>query len=59
KDGKPEEVMQYYNAQIAEKENPTVQHREQEERSVQTRTRSAEATIGPESLHNPAANPKQ
>lgn len=52
KDGKPEEVMDFYNALIAEKENETVQLRELEDGSVQTRSGSGEATIGPVSLHN-------
>ncbi|NAT17199.1 ABC transporter ATP-binding protein [Pseudomonas syringae] len=52
KDGKPEEVMDFYNALIAEKENATVQLRELEDGSVQTRSGSGEATIGPVSLHN-------
>lgn len=54
KDGKPEEVMDFYNALIAEKENATVQLRELEDGSVQTRSGSGEATIGPVSLHNVA-----
>ncbi|WP_440812315.1 ABC transporter ATP-binding protein [Pseudomonas syringae] len=54
KDGKPEEVMDFYNALIAEKENATVQLRELEDGSVQTRSGSGEATIGPVSLHNAA-----
>ncbi|EPM71025.1 lipopolysaccharide ABC export system, ATP-binding protein [Pseudomonas syringae pv. theae ICMP 3923] len=52
KDGKPEEVMDFYNALIAEKENATVQLRELEDGSVQTRSGSGEATIGPVTLHN-------
>ncbi|KTB75607.1 ABC transporter ATP-binding protein [Pseudomonas syringae] len=54
KDGKPEEVMDFYNALIAEKENATVQTRELEEGVVQTRSGSGEATIGPVTLHNAA-----
>ncbi|AVX24465.1 MULTISPECIES: ABC transporter ATP-binding protein [Pseudomonas] len=54
KDGKPEEVMDFYNALIAEKENATVQLRELEDGSVQTRSGSGEATIGAVSLHNAA-----
>lgn len=54
KDGKPEEVMDFYNALIAEKENATVQLRELEDGSVQTRSGSGEATIGPVTLHNAA-----
>ncbi|GFZ58496.1 ABC transporter ATP-binding protein [Pseudomonas amygdali pv. morsprunorum] len=54
KDGKPEEVMDFYNALIAEKENSTVQTRELEEGGVQTRSGSGEATIGLVTLHNAA-----
>ncbi|EKG40234.1 ABC transporter ATP-binding protein [Pseudomonas syringae] len=54
KDGKPEEVMDFYNALIAEKENATVQVRELEDGSMQTRSGSGEATIGSVSLHNAA-----
>ncbi|RMO80987.1 Lipopolysaccharide ABC export system, ATP-binding protein [Pseudomonas syringae pv. philadelphi] len=54
KDGKPEEVMDFYNALIAEKENATVQLRELEDGSVQTRSGSGEATIGSVSLHDAA-----
>ncbi|SDX27623.1 lipopolysaccharide transport system ATP-binding protein [Pseudomonas syringae] len=54
KDGKPEEVMDFYNALIAEKENATVQIRELEDGSVQTRSGSGEATIGSVSLLNSA-----
>lgn len=54
KDGKPEEVMDFYNALIAEKENTTVQLRELEDGLVQTRSGSGEATIGPVTLHNAA-----
>ncbi|PBP83105.1 ABC transporter ATP-binding protein [Pseudomonas syringae] len=54
KDGKPEEVMDFYNALIAEKENATVHTRELEEGVVQTRSGSGEATIGPVTLHNAA-----
>lgn len=46
KDGPPEEVMDYYNALIAEKENSTVQVRELPDGSVQTRSGSGEASIG-------------
>nr|GFB24096.1 hypothetical protein [Tanacetum cinerariifolium] len=45
KDGAPEEVMDYYNAIIAEKENSTVQVRELADGSKQTRSGSGEASI--------------
>ncbi len=57
KDGKPEEVMDFYNALIAEKENATVQVRELEDGSVQTRSGSGEASIESVSLHNAAGDP--
>lgn len=57
KDGKPEEVMDFYNALIAEKENSTVQLRELEDGSVQTRSGTGEASIGTVTLHNAAGAP--
>lgn len=54
KDGRPEEVMDFYNALIAEKENATVQLRELEDGSIQTRSGSGEANIGSVTLHNAA-----
>lgn len=54
KDGNPEEVMDFYNALIAEKENSTVEVRELEDGSLQTRSGSGEASIGTVSLHNAA-----
>lgn len=52
KDGKPEEVMDFYNAIIAEKEDTTVQIRKIEDGSVQTCSGSGEASIESVSLHN-------
>lgn len=57
RDGRPEEVMDFYNALIAEKENATVQVRELEDGSVQTRSGSGEATIASVTLHNTAGTP--
>ena len=57
KDGKPEEVMDFYNALIAEKENATVQLRELEDGSIQTRSGSGEASIASVTLHNSAGDP--
>lgn len=54
KDGKPEEVMDFYNAIIAEKENATVSVRQLEDGSVQTRSGSGEASIESVSLHDAA-----
>lgn len=56
KDGRPEEVMDFYNALIAQKENSTVQLRELEDGSVQTRSGSGEASIESVSLHNTAGD---
>ncbi|WP_297839802.1 ABC transporter ATP-binding protein [Pseudomonas sp.] len=56
KDGKPEEVMDFYNALIAEKENATVQVRELEDGSMQTRSGSGEASIESVTLHNAAGD---
>jgi lipopolysaccharide transport system ATP-binding protein len=52
KDGKPEEVMDYYNALIAEKENSTVTVHQLADGSVRTVSGSREATIESVSLHN-------
>lgn len=57
RDGKPEEVMDFYNALIAEKENATVEIRELEDGSVQTRSGSGEASIESVSLHNSEGDP--
>jgi lipopolysaccharide transport system ATP-binding protein len=57
KDGPPEEVMDYYNAIIAAKENATVTVTQREDGSVQTRSGSGEASIRSVSLHNSAGEP--
>lgn len=57
KDGKPEEVMDFYNAIIAEKENTTVRIRKNEDGGVQTCSGSGEASIESVSLHNIAGEP--
>jgi lipopolysaccharide transport system ATP-binding protein len=54
KDGPPEEVMDFYNAIIAEKENATVKVVTLDNGSVQTRSGSAEATIRSVSIHDEA-----
>jgi lipopolysaccharide transport system ATP-binding protein len=54
KDGKPEEVMDYYNALIAEKENETVTVQRLEDGSVQTISGSREASVESVSMHNAA-----
>ncbi|GAB3460222.1 ABC transporter ATP-binding protein [Massilia terrae] len=45
KQGKPEEIMDYYNALIAERENATVQLKETEQGKVQTTSGTGEATV--------------
>lgn len=57
KDGAPEEVMDYYNAIIAAKENSTVTVTQSEDGSVRTRSGSGEATISSVSLHNSVGDP--
>lgn len=56
KDGKPEVVMDFYNALIAEKENATVQIRELQDGSTQTRSGSGEASLESVTLHNVAGD---
>ncbi len=51
KDGKPEEVMDYYNALIAERENRTVVQRERDGR-VETISGTKEATVEEIGLYN-------
>ena len=43
--GKPEEIMDYYNALIAERENATVRQSEHKEGKVQTVSGTGEATV--------------
>ncbi|WP_296250644.1 ABC transporter ATP-binding protein [Pseudomonas sp. UBA4194] len=57
KDGPPEEVMDFYNAIIAEKENATVKVVTLENGTVQTRSGSAEATIRSVSIHDETGGP--
>ncbi len=45
KDGPPEEVMDFYNALIAEKENATVEVKRLEDGRAQTRSGTGEATV--------------
>lgn len=52
KDGNPEEVMDFYNAIIAEKENAKIEVRELDDGSVQTLSGTAEASIESVSLHS-------
>ena len=57
KDGAPEEVMDFYNAIISEKENATVQVHKLADGSVQTRSGSGEATIESLALYNEQSAP--
>lgn len=52
KDGKPEEVMDFYNALISEKENSTVVVKTLESGDIQTTSGTEEAIIDSVSLHN-------
>lgn len=54
KDGRPEEVMDYYNAIIAEKENATIEVHKLEDGSTRTSSGTGEASIESVSLHNAA-----
>lgn len=45
KEGTPEEIMDYYNAMIAERENETVRLKETEQGKVQTISGTGEATV--------------
>lgn len=52
KDGRPEEIMDYYNAIIAEKENATIEVEKLEDGSTRTSSGTGEASIESVSLHN-------
>jgi len=52
KDGNPEEIMDFYNAIIVERENAKVEMRTLDDGSVQTRSGSGEAKIDSITLHN-------
>lgn len=52
KDGAPEEVMDYYNAIIAQKENATVEVQTLADGTVQTRSGSGKASIDSVALYN-------
>ncbi|ORL53433.1 ABC transporter ATP-binding protein [Pseudomonas putida] len=57
KDGPPEEVMDYYNAIIAQKENATVEVQTLSDGTKQTRSGSGKASIETIALHNRDAAP--
>jgi lipopolysaccharide transport system ATP-binding protein len=54
KEGKPEEIMDYYNAMIAERENDTVRLAETREGKVQTISGTGEASVADIALLNDA-----
>ncbi|HGY2296635.1 TPA: ABC transporter ATP-binding protein [Pseudomonas putida] len=57
KDGPPEEVMDYYNAIIAQKENATVEVQTLQDGTVQTRSGSGKASIASVALYNAEGAP--
>ncbi|EKT4485186.1 ABC transporter ATP-binding protein [Pseudomonas putida] len=57
KDGPPEEVMDYYNAIIAQKENATVEVQKLQDGTVQTRSGSGKASIASVALYNAEGAP--
>jgi lipopolysaccharide transport system ATP-binding protein len=57
KDGKPEEVMDFYNAIIAEKENATVEVKRHESGKVQTLSGTGEAQVDHIELCNTSGEP--
>lgn len=57
KDGSPEEVMDYYNAIIAQKENSTVEVHTLADGGVQTRSGSGKALIDSVALYNSEGAP--
>lgn len=57
KDGPPEEVMDFYNALISEKENSKVELHKLENGNLQTRSGNGDASIASVSLRNPAGEP--
>ncbi|WP_227470331.1 ABC transporter ATP-binding protein [Massilia sp. YMA4] len=59
KEGKPEEIMDYYNALIAERETSTVRQETHESGKVQTISGTGEATVRDIALLNPAGEPAE
>ncbi len=57
RDGDPEEIFDFYNAIIAEKENSTVEIRKLDDGKVQTRSGTGEAHIVSVSLHDANDSP--
>jgi lipopolysaccharide transport system ATP-binding protein len=59
KQGSPEEVMDYYNALIAEREGSTVQQTVTEEGRVQTSSGTGEASVTAITIENEAGEPQE
>jgi lipopolysaccharide transport system ATP-binding protein len=59
KEGAPEEIMDYYNAMIAERDNQTVVQLEHESGKVQTISGSGEATVRDIALLNQKGEPAE
>lgn len=59
KDSKPEEVMDYYNALIAERENSTIEQKKMDDGRVQTVSGSGEARIASIELLNEKRQPAE
>lgn len=59
KDGDPEEVFDFYNALIAEKENSTVEVRKLENGKAQTTSGTGEATVEEIALYNSKGEPAE
>jgi len=59
KQGSPEEVMDYYNALIAERENSTVQQTVTEEGRVQTSSGTGEASVTAIAIENDAGEAQE
>jgi lipopolysaccharide transport system ATP-binding protein len=59
KDGNPEEVFDFYNALIAEKENSTVEVTKLENGKSQTTSGTGEATVGEIALYNSKGEPAE
>ncbi len=57
KDGDPEEVMDYYNAIISERENETIQTTRLDDGRIQTISGTGEAVVEYIGLHNAAGEP--
>jgi len=57
KEGAPEEIMDFYNAMLAERENHTVRQEKRDDGKVQTISGTGEATVKDIALFNQAGDP--